>query len=155
METATRRGRPSLGARLAHSLEGSGYAKERLEVILQNLRGELTAVEAAENLGLSESRFHTLRAEALQHALAGLEPKRKGPKAKEADPLVAELEARLMETEGALEAMQLKLEMVESMQDVEQLEEERQAAFEEEQKKLRQRQLKARRKKEKKKRRRR
>lgn len=155
MQTTARRGRPGLGARLAHHLEGSGFAKARLEVILQNLRDEITAVEAAEKLGLSESRYHTLRSEALQHALAGLEPKRKGPKGSERDPLVEELESRLAETEGALEALQLKLEMAESMEDVEQLEAERLAAFEEEQKKTRQRQLKARRKKEKKKRRRR
>jgi hypothetical protein len=70
--------RPPKKTRLIDGLDGSAQAKERLEIILKSIAGEISALEAQQLLDVSESRFHQLREEALKGALAQLEPSRMG-----------------------------------------------------------------------------
>ena len=77
------RGRPSLGPDLADKADGSEQAKVRLKLILQTIAGELSVVDACQQLGMSEARFHELRQQWIQDACAALEPKPLGrPKEK-------------------------------------------------------------------------
>jgi transposase-like protein len=55
-------------------LEGGDAEKRRLKIVLETLSGELSIEQACEELGVSASRFHELRREALQAALDGLTP---------------------------------------------------------------------------------
>jgi len=99
------RGRRPMGPELVDRLTGSELARERVKVVLQTMTGELRVQEACELLQISEQRFDELRLEAIQAAVASLEPKPTGrpPRpttigAAEADQLrqrVAELEAEL------------------------------------------------------------
>lgn len=99
------RGRRPTGPELVDRLAGSEQARERVKVVLQTMTGDLRVQEACEKLQISEQRFDELRLEAIQAAVASLEPKPAGrpPRiatidAAEADQLrtrVAELEAEL------------------------------------------------------------
>ncbi|MCO6444777.1 MAG: helix-turn-helix domain-containing protein [Anaerolineae bacterium] len=71
----TRLGRKPLGPALVQHLDGSPRAKERLEVILETLAGQLTIAQACARLGINEAMFHRLRSEVLAAGLAQLEPK--------------------------------------------------------------------------------
>ena len=68
-------GRKPLGPALVEHLEGSDNAKERLELILATIAGQITVVAAAEQLGISEAMFYKLRNRVLQVCLEDLEPK--------------------------------------------------------------------------------
>ena len=72
------RGRPPLGPEIVEHLQGSPEAKQRMRVILQTLAGDLTVGQACIDLGISESRFHELRNDILQHTLEHLEAKPRG-----------------------------------------------------------------------------
>lgn len=143
-----------MGADIADELEGSEHAKRRLAIILKNLRGEVTAIAAAAEMGVSESGYHKIRRQMLQASMERLEPKVRGPKTDDDDPELQAKDAQIRALEDALERAEIKLELLESERDWEAIEEERLAAYEAEQKKLKARQLKERRKKEKKKRKR-
>ena len=67
-------GRPPDGWKHVERLEGSEAHKHRLRVVLETLSGTRTVEQACEELGVSASRFHELRHEALQGALDGLAP---------------------------------------------------------------------------------
>jgi hypothetical protein len=69
------RGRPSLGPELADKADGSAQAKVRLKLILQTIAGQLSVVDACQQLSMSEARFHELRQHWIQDACAALEPK--------------------------------------------------------------------------------
>ena len=71
-------GRPTEGLRHIDSLEGSTASKVRLKAIVATLSGEQSVVEACRATGLGSSRFHRLREQVLQDALAGLEPRPRG-----------------------------------------------------------------------------
>jgi hypothetical protein len=73
-----RKGRKPLGAAHVEHLDGSPLAKQRLTLILQTMRGELTVSEACRALSVCQSRFHALRNQWLQEALELLEPRRAG-----------------------------------------------------------------------------
>jgi hypothetical protein len=64
------RGRFPAGPSYVDKLEGSQAAKERLKVVLETLAGQCRVQEACVRLGICEQ----LRQEALEAALAGLEP---------------------------------------------------------------------------------
>lgn len=109
-----RRGRPTQGAGHVEKLEGEDAQKERLRLILQTLNGELTVKEAAEALGLSESRFHEVRDQALQSALDGLTPKPVGRPAEVETPeqvQIRELKAQLLEAQKELVAERIRSEV--------------------------------------------
>ena len=74
------RGRRPAGPEYVEQLTGSKQAKSRLKVVLQTLAGQCRVQEACQRLGISEPRFHQLRQQMLEAALAGLEPQPAGRK---------------------------------------------------------------------------
>src|SRR5262245_41423026 len=68
------RGRRPAGPAYVDQLDGSAIAKERLKVVLETIAGTCRVQEACRRLGICEQRFHQLRQEALEAALAGIEP---------------------------------------------------------------------------------
>jgi transposase-like protein len=87
-------------------LHGPETSKQRLRVILASLAGAMTVEQACRELGVSEARFHVLRREALEGALAALEPRRTGrPPA----PEPTEAERQLAEQGEEIEQLKLGL----------------------------------------------
>ena len=86
------RGRPIEGPKLVERLEGSAEAKQRLQVILRAIGGELTVAEACAELGIGKTAFFELRKRVLQASLADLEPKPVGRPRQEAPAEEAEVE---------------------------------------------------------------
>lgn len=109
------RGRPVCGPQLVESLQGSPAAKQRIQLILETLSGARTVAAACAELGLSESRFHELRAEILQHAVAAAEPRPLGrpptpPPAVSAEEL-ERLKRQNLEMRIQVEAAQIREEL--------------------------------------------
>ena len=71
----SRAGRKPMGPALVQHLEGSERAKQRLEVILETITGELTIDQACEFLGIKPAMLYRLRTEVLEAGLARLEPR--------------------------------------------------------------------------------
>jgi hypothetical protein len=95
-------------------LDGSAQAKRRVQVLLATLAGTCRVGEACDRLGVSEPRFDQLRIEALQAAVAALEPKPTGrpPQvAAEAEIEARQLRARVAELEAALKAALIRAEL--------------------------------------------
>ncbi len=102
----TRQGRKPLGPALVQHLPGSLRAKERLEVILETVAGNLTVGEACGRLGIHEAMFHRLRAGVLQAGLAHLEPRPLGRPSHPTSPdqeQVADMERRLDDLQAELQ----------------------------------------------------
>jgi hypothetical protein len=108
-----KRGRPALGARHVERLDGEDESKQRLQVILRALAGELTVEQACDELGISAAQFHRLREQALAGALAALAPKPPGrPGRPPPEPSrIQELEAEVLELKIDLRASQLREEI--------------------------------------------
>jgi hypothetical protein len=100
-----KRGRPVKGAELVRLVDGSPPARERLEVLLQTLSGAITIPQACAMLGISRSRFHSLRGQFLQQATGLLEPRPRGPRPDVPGP--AELELRRLQQQ----VVQLKIDL--------------------------------------------
>ena len=98
---AARTGRKPNGPQIVERLEGSPSAKQRLEVILETITGQLTIPEACARLGICQSRFHDLRSQTLQATLNTLEPRRPGRPAKHTSPEQGEIEALKAELDRA------------------------------------------------------
>jgi hypothetical protein len=81
-----RKGCKPQGIALVEHLDGSLRAKERLEVILATITGQLTIGQACQRLGVCEARFHRLRTEALKASLERLEPRAVGRRPRQASP---------------------------------------------------------------------
>ena len=111
------RGRKPLAAGHVEHLSGSETAKHRLEMILKAMLGDVTVAEACNELGIGESRFHSLRNQCLQQALALLEPRRVGrpPKQPESDEIrrIAELEELVKELEQQVDVADARHEIAE------------------------------------------
>jgi hypothetical protein len=109
------RGRRPAGPEYVEQLAGSQVARQRLRVILETLAGHCRVTEACQQLGISEPRFHQLRAEVLQAALDRLEPRPAGrrPAATEvpSPEQVEALQARVEALEAELEAARLREEI--------------------------------------------
>jgi hypothetical protein len=93
-------GRKPDGPNLADRLDGPDESKRRLKVILETISGQRTIADAAAEIGVGEARFHELRNQVLQAALAALEPRPAGRPAQpraDQDPRIAELEAQVRE----------------------------------------------------------
>ncbi len=71
-------GRKPQGPQLVQHLDGSDRAKERLEVILETVAGNMPIRQACERLGIKEAMFHRLRKRVLQAGLEDLEPRLRG-----------------------------------------------------------------------------
>lgn len=107
-------GRKPLGPALVEHLEGSQSAKERLELILATNAGQISVVEAARRLGISEAMFYKLRNRVLQVALEDLEPKPIGrpPQVESAEEQArAELQQQVTELEREVAAQAVRLEL--------------------------------------------
>lgn len=110
------RGRYPSGLEFVDKLNSSPESKQRLKAILETMAGTCRTQEACERLGISEQRFDQIRVEALQAALAALEPKPAGRKPRQPTPeeidveylqeqiakLKAELQAALIRAEIAV-----------------------------------------------------
>ena len=108
------RGRPPLGDEIVEHLEGSPQAKQRLRVILRTLAGEISIPQACAELQVSDSRFHELRAEVLQHTLGELEPKSIGRPSQTPTPqeaLVTQLQQQVQALKIDLRAAQIRQEL--------------------------------------------
>jgi len=111
------RGRPTSGAKLVNTIEGSPEARARVRLVLETLSGAISIPEACAELGLSEARFHELRRELLGATVQAAEgrPAGRPPQAaQEAAALQArnqELERRLHELRLQNEALQIRAEL--------------------------------------------
>jgi helix-turn-helix protein len=102
-------GRYPTGPEYVELLDGSEPAKQRLRLILETLAGQCGIAEAAHRLGVTEQRVHQLREEALQAALAELEPKPAGRPRRAAEPLDAvALAEQVLELEKQLRAAKVR-----------------------------------------------
>ena len=112
-----RRGRKPLAAGHVAHLSGSETAKQRLSMILKTMAGDVTVAEACNELGIRESRFHALRNQWLQEALALLEPRRVGrppkPPASDETRQIAELEQVVKELEQQVDVAGVRREIAE------------------------------------------
>jgi hypothetical protein len=111
-------GRKPLGPALVEHLDGSADAKERLELILATIAGQVSVVDAADRLGISEAMFYKLRTRVLQLSLADLEPKpigRPAQRTSEEAAQSAELAQRVAELERELSAQTVRLELAQTM----------------------------------------
>ena len=107
-------GRKPLGPALVNHLDGSASAKERLELILQTLAGQVTVVAASQSLEISEAMFYKLRNRVLQVCLEDLEPKPPGrpaqiPTVEQARCAELATEVATLERELALQAVRLEI----------------------------------------------
>jgi hypothetical protein len=108
------RGRHPSGPEFVDKLSGDAAAKERLRVVLETLAGTCRVSDACERLHISEQRFDQVRAEALQAALAALEPKPLGRPPQTASPAETEAEqlrVRVAELEAQLRVASVRTEV--------------------------------------------
>ena len=111
-------GRKPLGPALVAHLAGSTIAKERLELILATITGQVSVVRAAELLDISEAMLYKLRTRVLQGGLEELEPKPVGRPPQRSSPAEqerAQLAARVAELERELAAQQVRLELAQTL----------------------------------------
>jgi transposase-like protein len=80
------RGRRPAGPNYVDKLAASVIAKDRLKEVLETMVGEGRVQEACQRLGVCEQRFHQLRQEAIEGALAALEPGAPGRPAQTVSP---------------------------------------------------------------------
>jgi hypothetical protein len=115
------RGRFPAGPDYVDKLEGSASAKERLKIVLETIAGTCRVQEACERLGICEQRFHQLRQEALEAALAGLEPGIPGRRPhtpSPADEQVRVLQEQLEQQQFELRASKVREEVALTMPQV-------------------------------------
>jgi hypothetical protein len=85
-----------------------------MRVVLETIAGKKRVLEACEELGICEQRFETVRWNALQWGMPGLELKSAGRPRKvapEAVERVAELEKQVAELQSQLQAALIRTEM--------------------------------------------
>src|SRR5262245_49032404 len=108
------RGRWPSGPEYLNKLDGSVETKERLKAILDMMYGEVRLLEACAQLGISETRIHQLREQAMRGALTAIAPRPAGRPsrvlASEAEQIRA-LQARVRELEQALHESQVREEI--------------------------------------------
>jgi transposase-like protein len=109
--------RPPEGVGHVDRLEGPEDVKRRLRVLMETLLGQKSVQEACEELGVSESRLHEMRREALVGALGALLPKPSGrpPKVEPTTPRERQLEERIGELEVDLQAALVRTELALAM----------------------------------------
>jgi transposase-like protein len=112
--------RPPEGVGHVERLEGPEDVKRRLRVLMETLVGRKSVVEACEELGISESRLHEMRREALVGALGALMPKPSGRPAR-VEPTTTrerELQEQIGELEVDLQAALVRTELALAMPDL-------------------------------------
>jgi len=112
--------RPPDGLGHVDRLDGPEDLKWRLRVLLETIVGRVSVTQACEELGVSESRLHELRRQALVGALGALMPRPAGRPvtAERATPREEELEARIQELEVDLQAALVRTELALAMPDL-------------------------------------
>lgn len=111
-------GRKPLGPALVEHLEGSANAKERLELILATIAGQISVVAASARLGISEAMFYRLRERVLQVCVADLEPKplgRPSVRLTEDQQRRQELETQVTAMERELAAQSVRVELLQAL----------------------------------------
>lgn len=111
-------GRPPRKEKIVDELPAGELERQRLQVILKTISGELSVPEACNQLNLSESRFHDLRRKALEGALGALALRQAGRPRKVDEPepgQVKELEEQVRELEFELQAARVKTEIAVTM----------------------------------------
>lgn len=111
-------GRPPRKEKIVDELPAGEQERQRLQVILKTVSGELGVPEACAQLNLSESRFHDLRRKALEGALEALAPRQAGRPRKLDEPepgQLEELEEQVKELEFELQAARVKTEIAVTM----------------------------------------
>jgi hypothetical protein len=102
--------RPPLGPALVDRLSGSDAARQRTRLMLETISGVTSVEAAAEQLGISTQRFHDLRDELIQGAIAAAEPKPLGRPAKE--PTVDDqIRAALAEKDRIINELRVRVEL--------------------------------------------
>ncbi len=109
--------RPPAGVGHVDRLDGPEELKWRLRVLLDTLAGRVSVAQACEELGVSESRLHELRRQALVGALGALMPKPAGRPVTPETTTAREkdLEARIQELEVDLQAALVRTELALAM----------------------------------------
>jgi transposase-like protein len=109
--------RPPEGVGHVERLDGPEDLKRRLRVLLDTLTGRVSVAQACEELGVSESRLHELRRQALVGALGALMPKPAGrpATAETTTTREKELEGRIEELEVDLQAALVRTELALAM----------------------------------------
>ena len=113
-----KRGRRPRKSALVDSLSGPEETKQRLRVIMATISGELSIADACARLGIQETRFFDLRAQALEGALNGIAPGKPGRPSREDTPeqmKLKEMQKRLDAMEIELQAARIKVELAEVM----------------------------------------
>lgn len=108
------RGRYPAGVEYLDKLDAAAEDKARLKAIFDTLYGQVRLLEACEQLGIRETRFHQLRERALRGALDAIRPRLAGrPRVREtpADERIRELEQALAEKELELQAALVRAEV--------------------------------------------
>ena len=112
-------GRKPRAEALVEQLDGSPFAKLRLEMFIRTMRQDLTVPEACGELGIGESRFHELRNQWLQESLQSLEPRPAGRPPKQPQTVdVADLQSLQTELKGLkteLATSEIRLEIAQTM----------------------------------------
>jgi hypothetical protein len=112
------RGRPPLGPNLVEHFDADPNTKDRLQVLLQTLSGELSVPDACQKLAISQARFFELRNTMLQAALDSLQPKSAGRPPHHIDPAsqrIQQLEQQNQDLRVHLAAAQLREEIALAM----------------------------------------
>jgi len=109
--------RPPEGVGHVDRLDGPEELKWRLRVLLDTIAGRVSVAQACEELGVSESRLHELRRQALVGALGALMPKPAGRPSTTETTTTREkdLEARIEELEVDLQAALVRTELALAM----------------------------------------
>jgi hypothetical protein len=108
------RGRTPSGPKYVEQLSGSELARKRLQTILETMAGTCRVQEACQRLGISEPRFHQLRAQMLEAAMQSMEPGKPGRKPRQptfSPEQLRQFEEQLAQNEIELRAAQLRTEI--------------------------------------------
>lgn len=108
------RGRPANSSTIVAHLTGSAQGRQRLNLMLQTLEGQIPIPQAAAKLGVGRSRFCLQRQKMLQAALESLEPKPRGRPPLEITPEQQEIERLQQQVQALkidLQAAQIREEL--------------------------------------------
>jgi hypothetical protein len=108
------RGRPANSSTIVAHLTGSAQGRQRLNLMLQTLEGQVPIPQAAAKLGVGRSRFCLQRQKMLQAALESLEPKPRGRPPLEISAeqqQIAQLQAQVQALKIDLKAAQIREEL--------------------------------------------
>ncbi len=102
--------RPPLGPALVDRLSGSDAARQRTRLMFETVSGTISVEAAAEQLGISTQRFHDLRDELIQSAIAAAEPKPLGRPAKQPS-IDDQIRAALAEKDRIINELRVRVEL--------------------------------------------